>query len=364
MKPLPPRRYLAENVETALLDAIRDNRFGEFLPGERRLATTLGVSRPTLRIALGVLTKQGHLSVEQGRRTRIVRPGAGAKKKAATGRVTLLSKNPLHLLTPSILFAIDLLRGQLEERGLHLEYRSCHAFPHADPDRGLERVVAEEPSDTWLLLHAPAEVQAWFSRKQLPAIVVGTPADGVELPGLDTDFKPTVRHAFGRLTKSGHAPDRIALLMPDLELPGHRAMRTGFLEAGGTTAAVLRHPVEFDDIAKWIDRRFVHPPGPYTAAIVAWPKMTLALVTRLGLGHGWKIPGRLSVICLSDDPAFAVVQPPVNHYRRDVQRYVAMLLRLIQRTTKQLSDADESRTLMPEYVKGGTVATPGADDAR
>lgn len=359
MKPLLPRRYLAENVETALLDAIRENRFGEFLPGERRLATLLGVSRPTLRVALGVLTKQGHLRIEQGRRTRIMNPGDAPKEIVATGRVMLLSEKPMHLLSPAMLFAIDLIRVQLEERGLRMEYRSCHAFRHAEPDRGLERLVHEDPSDAWLLLHAPAGVQEWFSRKKLPTIIVGTPADGVELPGLDTDFKPAVRHAFGKLIKAGHAPERIALIIPDIELPGHRAMREGFLESGGDETAVLRHPVELGGISEWIDRKFVQSPGAHTAAILAWPKMTLALITRLGLGHGWKIPGRLSVVCLSEDPAFLMVQPPVSHYARDVQRYVTLMIRLILRTTKQLSDADETRNLMPEYIKGGTVVAPG-----
>jgi len=36
-----------------------------------RAAELLGVSRPTLRVALGILTKQGHIRIEQGRRTRI-----------------------------------------------------------------------------------------------------------------------------------------------------------------------------------------------------------------------------------------------------------------------------------------------------
>jgi DNA-binding LacI/PurR family transcriptional regulator len=357
MNPLFPRRYLAENVETALLDAIRENRFGEFLPGERRLATILGVSRPTLRIALGVLTKQGHLRIEQGRRTRIVNPGDSPKETVSTGRVMLLSKDPIHLLSPAMLFAIDLIRGQLEERGLRLEYRSCHAFQHAEPDRGLDRLVTEDPSDAWLLLHAPARVQEWFSKKQIPAIIVGSPADGVELPGLDTDFKPAVRHAFGKLTKLGHPANRIALLIPDLALPGHRAMREGFIEAGGTESAVLRHPMEFDGISEWVDRRFVRVATIPSAVIVAWPKMTISLVTRLGLGHGWKIPEKLSVICLSDDPAFAMVQPPVDHYRRDVQRYVSLMVRLILRTTKRISEVDETRNLMPEYIKGGTIST-------
>lgn len=356
MKPLLPRRYLAENVESALLEAMREGRFGEFLPGERRLAELLGVSRPTLRVALGILTKQGHIRIEQGRRTRITCVPAAATPERTTGRIVLLSKNPLHELTPGTLYAIDLLRSHLEERGLRLEHKACHAFLHADPDRGLERLVSNDPADAWLLHQAPAGVQAWFSRKQLPAIVMGTPADGVELPGIDTDFRPTARHAFSQLTKLGHSPERIALIVPDLNLPGHRAMIAGFLESGGLEANVMRHPADFSGITEWIDRRFVQTPRAPAAVIVDWPKMTLALLSRLAMGHGWKIPERLSVINLSDDPSLTMLVPPVNHYKRDVQRYVSLMVRLVLRTTKHLSDAEETRNLMPEYVKGGTIA--------
>lgn len=356
--PLLPRRYLPEDVETALIEAIREGRFGDFLPGERRLATLLGVSRPTLRVALGVLTKQGRIKIEQGRRTRIMRPDLVGAPPTATGRVTLLTVGELHQLSPADLLVIDLLRARLETSNLRLEHRACHAFQHVDPDRGLERLVAEDPSDAWLLLQAPPRVQSWFHSRGLPAIVIGTPTAGADLPGVDTDYRPAVRHAFAQLVKAGHAPESISLVLPDIDLAGHRAMLDGFAEGGGSSASVMRHPVDFSLVGAWVDRRFVMPVRRPSAVIVAWPKMTLALLTRLGLGHGWKIPERLSALCLSHDPAFEMINPPVGHYRRDPARYVAVLAKLILRTTKSLVEPDESRSLMPEYVKGGTVAPP------
>lgn len=355
---LPPRRYLPEDVELALIDGIREGRFGDFLPGERRLAALLGVSRPTLRVALNMLIKQGRIRVEQGRRTRIVHDVESRATPAATGRVILLTAEALHLLSPADLLIVDLLRARLESAGLRLEHRACPAFGRVNPGRGLERLLCDDSADAWLLLQAPPRVQSWFYARRLPAIVMGTPAPGVDLPGVDTDYRPAVRHAFGQLTKAGYSPDSIALVLPDIDLAGHRAMLDGFAEAGGSPGSVLRHPVDFSAIGAWVDRRFVLTSRRPGAVIVARPKMALALLTRLGLGHGWKIPERLSALCLSHDPAFGMVQPAVGHYRRDPERYVGVLVKLILRTIKGLVEPGESRRLMPVYQKGGTVARP------
>lgn len=49
---------------------------GDELPSERELATTLGVSRETVRAAIGVLQVQRMVEVSQGARTRVLGPGA------------------------------------------------------------------------------------------------------------------------------------------------------------------------------------------------------------------------------------------------------------------------------------------------
>ena len=60
-------------AEEALVTAILDSRFaaGSYLPGERDLATELGITRPTLREALRRLERDGWLSINQGKPTRV-----------------------------------------------------------------------------------------------------------------------------------------------------------------------------------------------------------------------------------------------------------------------------------------------------
>jgi GntR family transcriptional regulator, negative regulator for fad regulon and positive regulator of fabA len=65
----PPRPL--EYAESTLISAILNKQFavGTTLPGERELATQLGITRPTLREALRRLERDGWLTIQQGKPT-------------------------------------------------------------------------------------------------------------------------------------------------------------------------------------------------------------------------------------------------------------------------------------------------------
>lgn len=69
-----PRERVSDRVATELLKLIADGRLtpGERLPGERQLATMMGVSRVSIRAALQLLKEQGLLSAVQGGGTRLL----------------------------------------------------------------------------------------------------------------------------------------------------------------------------------------------------------------------------------------------------------------------------------------------------
>ncbi|MEA3335801.1 MAG: fatty acid metabolism transcriptional regulator FadR [Chloroflexota bacterium] len=68
----PPQRP-AQYAEQALVNAILDDTYapGTALPGERDLAASLGVTRPTLREALQRLARDGWLTIQQGKPTTV-----------------------------------------------------------------------------------------------------------------------------------------------------------------------------------------------------------------------------------------------------------------------------------------------------
>ena len=68
-----PIQKPAEIVESRLIEAILDGTFpaNSHLPGERELAESLGVTRPTLREALQRLARDGWLEIHHGKPTRV-----------------------------------------------------------------------------------------------------------------------------------------------------------------------------------------------------------------------------------------------------------------------------------------------------
>jgi GntR family negative regulator for fad regulon and positive regulator of fabA len=68
----PPLRP-AEHAESALITLMLDGTYpaGSTLPAERELAHLIGVTRPTLREALQRLARDGWLSIQQGKPTRV-----------------------------------------------------------------------------------------------------------------------------------------------------------------------------------------------------------------------------------------------------------------------------------------------------
>ena len=65
--PQRPAEYAEETLVTAIVDGTYPP--GETLPGERRLAKELGITRPTLREALQRLARDGWLTIQHGKPT-------------------------------------------------------------------------------------------------------------------------------------------------------------------------------------------------------------------------------------------------------------------------------------------------------
>ncbi|HSI59589.1 MAG TPA: FadR/GntR family transcriptional regulator [Ideonella sp.] len=71
------KRTVKDQISDKLIYMIHSGllRIGDELPSERELATTLGVSRETVRAAMGVLQARKMIEVSQGSRTRVLGTG-------------------------------------------------------------------------------------------------------------------------------------------------------------------------------------------------------------------------------------------------------------------------------------------------
>lgn len=68
-RPQKPIDHVEQSLVTAILDEVYAP--GDTLPGERDLAGQLGVTRPTLREALRRLERDGWVTIQQGKSTRV-----------------------------------------------------------------------------------------------------------------------------------------------------------------------------------------------------------------------------------------------------------------------------------------------------
>lgn len=90
-----PVQKPAEIAETRLIEAILEGAFpiNSNLPGERELAESLGVTRPTLRETLQRLERDGWIEIHQGKPTRV----RDYWKEGSLGVLNTLACHPEHL---------------------------------------------------------------------------------------------------------------------------------------------------------------------------------------------------------------------------------------------------------------------------
>lgn len=71
---MTPRLEMSNGLRAQLLDLVDKLSVGDRLPGERVLATRLGVARKTLRRAVDLLVEEGRLERRHGSGTYVIRP--------------------------------------------------------------------------------------------------------------------------------------------------------------------------------------------------------------------------------------------------------------------------------------------------
>src|SRR6266478_1241596 len=118
---VPHRPSLAEQTAKILREALQKGLWRERMPGERELSRQLNVSRPTLRLALDQLRREGWLKSTPGRNRVIVGRAAGKGGAQRSRIVVLLTPLPLQDVSPFALCGMDKLRELLAAAGLQLE---------------------------------------------------------------------------------------------------------------------------------------------------------------------------------------------------------------------------------------------------
>jgi hypothetical protein len=223
------RPSLIEHTASALRNGLRQGTWEGKLPGERELSQLLQVSRPTLRAALGILSKEGWLHVERGRaRSILIQPAMPRRRDARS--IGLLSPVPLSELVPFASTWSECLRECLAKDGYELfTHLAGRWWDSASPERELEFLTEKKPAAVWVLFAGSEQIQRWFGQSSQVCVTSGSAHSGICLPSVDLDHRATCRHAAGRFLSMGH--QRVVFLRQAPLSAGDLESEAGFLDA-------------------------------------------------------------------------------------------------------------------------------------
>ncbi len=360
---IPQRNSLVSQVVETIQSGIDKNIWREWLPSERSLAESLHVSRNTLRAAIAQLERTGAVRAEHPLGTRIIsrrhRSGAGKKHHI----VALLMPEPITALRPKIALIVDELRGHLAELGLRLRLFHGEHYLSSGASRRLQRLVADNPHDCWVLTLVPDRVKQWFQDQGIPCVVSGTCGTGLKLPFVDLDYHALCRHAAGQMASLGHK--RMVFLTEKSTKAGDVASELGFLNGiesasdRNVEGFVVHHQNTNTSVLKALDRLFpaAPPHSRPTAMLVANPHFYLLVLTYLH-SLGLRVPADISLVCRDDDSFLNYMHPAPTRYSFDEASFARRLFKLIMQTVEGVHIVKKDIRIMPDYRKGATLAAP------
>lgn len=373
MNPLPLRAARPLLVLEELRACIARGELRGQLPPERQLSETFGVARGTLRLALEQLKSEGLVTVRAKRTFVSEVPHHTKHQPLAKQRVLWLSGFTLEEFAVDGLTLFVELSGRLNRISANLQYVTLPS-PPPGPDKVrafIRRLQNRWNPSAWVLHRAGAALEEFFSGSGLPVFRYGNPMIGGRLPSLFVDFEGCTRHSLHTLYRLGHEPSRILCITGDAAAYATRQVRTAFtttaapnglMPPAGNILAWKAHPGAAGftrEIAAVMARR----PAP-TAIVILQSANCIRLHSVLAHKLGLRIPDDVSIVCLTDNPAFQSLIPEPARYRFHYSKAVANMFNSLAR---QLQNAPASEwqhaPLVPEPIQGQTLSPPPPPEA-
>jgi DNA-binding LacI/PurR family transcriptional regulator len=360
MPNVPRHALLVEKVADTLRVHLRAGKWKQYLPSERYLCDTFQVSRNTLRRALTLLQREGWIESSQGQRTRITSRRGSRTRSARSKTVGMLFADPSSLRAPSMLLYITEVRRHLQAAGYQLQVHTHPLLHRHAPGRILDSILHDTNALCWILFSCNREIQHWFVKRRVPAIVAGHCFADVRLPSLDFDGEASMRHAVGMFLSLGHR--RIAFVMPKSVLAGHFSSEEAFREAfkanprTDTEPVIVHHDSTLGGIRSCVDT-LLRGPNPATGLLVAYARHSLTVLMHL-LSQGIHPPKQVSLIATDDDVFFPDMVPQLTHYKLDHDLHARRLAKLALKLASTGSLAPRPVRIMPRFQRGETLGPP------
>ena len=355
---MPQRGSLVAECVRVMRLRIESGEWVDHLPGERRLSELLHVGRDTVRLTLAELEHSGWLEpAVAGKRRRIAK---GRKMRSDTKphnlKVGMLSTHRLERLNQPMLLEVDHIRHIVADKGGSFEIYAPGWYESHRPTSRLAEFVESEKRTVWILHRSNVQVQKWFESKRTPCLVRGTPSEGVSLPFLDVDWQATARHAAGMLWRQGHR--KIGVLTPPDRLRGVEAAVRGAeqIQEDGFEVVVLPEKGDSVGIQRLFSRvmKLNDPP----TALIATRARQAATLFGCAARAGLRVPEDMSIVSLAREPYFEYLVPEVTGYFSKPEVVAKQVVRRLEQLVTGNASPGGNPWLVPETVKGASVAPP------
>lgn len=326
------RQTIAGQTAAHLLEGMKKGRWQGELPGVNSLSVELGVSRETIRQALGMIEEQGFLEKRGAGKARIIATNMGRHRVTNRLRVVILLHDRLEDEFSITLNLILEIRHRLEAAGHVCVFaRKSQTDLKRNPGR-IIRFVQQTPSEVWIVMSGSLELLQWFEGSKVPVLAIGGRVKGLAIASASRNAIPAFCGVFQDLIRLGHR--RITLLSPqERRRPDFSAIEKTMQEV------FVAHGVPFGDhnLPDWEET----PAGldkvltslfqitPPTAVQVSHPKVIVGVLAFLSR-HGFRVPEDVSLICENMSFNLTWHQPEIAHFTCDLDVILKRVVRWVE----------------------------------
>jgi DNA-binding LacI/PurR family transcriptional regulator len=360
MKPIEKPNTL-DIVRTSLQEAIMAGQWRDRLAGTRILAKSLGVSAPTVGLALERLVKEGILSHEGPRRayrlTEKARRMVNKPKFTGQRELLILTHEDVRELVDDTRQVIEALMRQMVAKGWLVKQQVLD-YKHAKkPQKSWSRLIDRNPYTKVIAVYGSPSLAAWSTRKRIPMLFLGGDAGEHAVPTIGVVSSIMAEVALGHLLALGH--DQIVFPLCDRNEKFKSTLmevtKNAMGRAGHRYMARYHNPVSGytgPDVMRRLLTQVFAVRQPTALVLLDWSELIAAycFLTERGL----RVPEDVSLVMLSDVVSAHWFHPDLCRFRFPRKKLVSLMIKWLE----ERPGSEMNHLLAGTWLAGKSIAPP------